>query len=76
MIIYGFVASAVQFIISTWILIFKQARWARIYFASSLTFFVSYLLFIMYDFAQWVGKSNIFIINLIDQAVRFLQHSN
>jgi len=73
--IYFFVVVTVTYVFSQWFLLFTQKLSFRAFNTTMFTAFIGTLLYIMYDFAQWVGQSNIFIIGLIDQAVRFLQHN-
>lgn len=74
MILWGFLATAILYVLSTWLVVLFNKVWARLLFASCTTGFISYLLYIMWDYARWDGEAHITIINLLDIAVRQMQH--
>ena len=62
-------------LIVDWGSLFLHDFWYRVFHRFVNTIFLLSTAWLFVDFAQWVGQQNIFIIGLIDQAVRFLQHT-
>ena len=63
------------FLIVDWGSLFLHDFWYRVFHKFVNTTFLLSVAWLFVDFAEWVGRSQIEIIGLIDQAVRFLQHT-
>lgn len=66
MLLYTFLGIAIVYVLSTWAIVLHPARWSRLGFGFATTIFVPYTLFMLYDFAQWEGRSHIVLLNLIN----------
>lgn len=63
------------YLMTDWASLLLHKTWFKVTQKSINTLFFLSVAWLAVDFAHWVGQSNIFIIGLIDQAVRFLQHT-